>query len=175
MFTLFRGKKAQQQFDETIGSAIADAKRGDVREVIDLIRKAWNISNKYGLGFTQREANYVRDLAYKRGLENSVTFAISSASRGEVPAAMDFLNHARHYASELGMSVDEENIGIIVADAYRNGTERELKWASDWLEKGLPIEAIRKLRIAQRYASRAGLDINQRAEIMEHQITTKSI
>ena len=175
MLRVFRGKKAQQQFDKAIGHALADAKRGDVNRTIRQIKETWAISNKYGLRFTQREATYIRDIAYKRGLENSVTFATSSASQGDVPAAMNFLNCARHYASELGISVDEENIGLIVADAYRNGTEKQLEWASHELEQGLPVQAIRALRTAQNYASRAGLDINQKAGIMEHQIAAKGV
>jgi len=164
MITLRRGKKTRQDFDQVIGEALQQAERGNVEEAIRLIKDAWHLSNRYGLGFRQIEADFIKNVAYQRGLATALDSARYWASEGDVPTAMKYVNAVNHYASVVGAKPSDEVLAAIAREAYSKGAEKKLEWASRHIQDGLPIQALQYIAMARQYASRAGLDINDRVQ-----------
>ncbi|MBI2658564.1 hypothetical protein HYX05_00485 [Candidatus Woesearchaeota archaeon] len=179
----WRYEKAKKAFDKAIGEALKCAKSGDVQKATTFVDEAQHLSSQYGLGFNLTEADFIKKTARKNvlparqiGLERDLDSARYWASEGHVDTAIKYINGARHYASLVGAEREGE-LAAITKEAYSKGAEKRLYWASRNLqgEYPLPFDALRDIKRARLYASRAGLDIKERARQLRREAAVKGV
>lgn len=178
LMTLLGGKhrKAKQKFDNVVGAALQNGMQGRVEKAISLVEEAQRLSNQYGFGFNQTEADFIKNTAYKNGLEADLMSARVWANDGDVDTAMKYIDRARQHASVVRVKRDEE-IAAITIQAYIKGVEKELYSASLNLQGKytIPLDALRYIKRARLYASRAGLDIRERAQQLRREAAVKGV
>lgn len=181
-----RHERAKQQFDGVVGKALQSAEQGRVEKALSLVEQAQHLSDQNGFEFNQAETDFIRNIAYRSGLDASLSSArywATNTQIGDVDTAMKYVQRARKYLPQAPINRDEKitktkEIDAIEVEIYKNGVERNLYRATRDLQGEhsiIPFDVLRNIREARLYARHAGLDVSEIAKQLRKETAVKGV